>query len=135
MTLNIFLKTAMLWFVIALFAIINGIFRENVLAPYLGETVALPVSGVNLSMIIFTIMYLSIHMFGKNKYRTYLYIGIQLVTMTLLFEFIFGHYVLKNSWSELLQVFNILEGNLFIIALLVSFASPLLAANIKKQLQ
>jgi hypothetical protein len=135
MTLNIFLKTAMLWFVIALFAILNGIFRESILAPYLGETVALPVSGVILSIIIFTIMYLSIHIFGKNKYHTYLYIGIQLVSITLLFEFIFGHYVLKNSWSELLQVFNILEGNLFIIALLVSFTSPLLAANIKNQLQ
>lgn len=135
MTLNIFLKTAMLWFVIALFAIVNGIFRESILAPYLGETVALPVSGVILFIIIFTIMYLSIHIFGKNKYHTYLYIGIQLVTITLLFEFIFGHYVLKNSWSELLQVFNILEGNLFIIALLVSFTSPLLAANIKNQLQ
>lgn len=132
MSLNIFLKTAMIWFIIAIFAIINGIFRESVLSPYLGETVALPTSGITLAIIIFTITYISFRLFGKNKYLTYLYIGIQFVTMTLVFEFIFGHYVIGKSWSELLQVFNIFEGNLFIIALLSSLFSPFLVAKIKK---
>ncbi|MGB5506270.1 MAG: hypothetical protein WBM70_06270 [Sulfurovum sp.] len=132
MSLNIFLKTAMIWFIIAIFAIINGIFRETVLAPYLGESVALPASGITLAIIIFTITYISFKLFGKNKYLTYLYIGIQFATMTLVFEFIFGHYVIGKSWSDLLQVFNIFEGNLFIIALLSSLFSPLLVAKIKK---
>lgn len=132
MTFNLFLKASVLWFIIAISAVINGIVRETVLTPYFGGAVALPTSGITLSMIIFTITYYSFKLFDKNKYRTYLYIGIQWVTMTLLFEFVFGHYVIGKSWPELLQVFNILEGNLFIIALLVSFFSPLLVARIKK---
>lgn len=132
MTLNIFLKATIIWFIIAIFAIINGIFRESVLTPYFGEAVALPVSGITLAIIIFTIIYLFFKLFSKNNYRTYLYIGIQFVGMTLIFEFVFGHYVIGKSWTELLQVFNIFEGNLFIITLLVSLFSPLLVAKIKK---
>jgi hypothetical protein len=135
MTFNLFLKAAVIWFIIAIFAVINGIFRESIITPYFGEAVALPTSGITLSIIIFTITYYSFKLFDKNKYRTYLYIGIQWVTMTLIFEFVFGHYVIGKSWSELLHVFNILEGNLFIIALLASFFSPLLVARIKRELQ
>lgn len=134
MTLTLFLKTAMIWVIIAIFAVINGLFRESVLSPHFGESVALPASGITLSIIIFTIIYLSFKLFGKNEYRTYLYIGIQLVTMTLIFEFFFGHYVIGKSWSELLQVFNILKGDLFTIALLVSLFSPILVAKIKREL-
>jgi len=133
MTLNLFLKVAMIWFIIVIVAVINGIFRESILVPYFGEAVALPASGITLAIIIFMIIYLSFKLFSKNKYLSYLYIGIQLVTMTLVFEFVFGHYVIGKSWSELLQVFNILEGDLFILALLVSLLSPLLVAKIKKR--
>lgn len=133
MTLNLFLKVAMIWFIIVIVAVINGIFRESILVPYFGEAVALPASGITLAIIIFIIIYLSFKLFGKNKYLSYLYIGIQFVTMTLVFEFVFGHYVIGKSWSELLQVFNILEGDLFILALLVSLLSPLLVAKIKKR--
>lgn len=133
MTLHLFLKAAMIWLIIAIFAIINGIFRESILVPYFGKSVALPASGITLSIIIFTITYLSFKLISKNKYFTYLYIGIQFVTMTLVFEFFFGHYVIGKSWSELLQVFNLLEGDLFIIALLISLLSPLLVAKIKKE--
>lgn len=133
MTLNLFLKVAMIWFIIVIVAVINGIFRESILVPYFGEAVALPASGITLAIIIFIIIYLSFKLFGKNKYLSYLYMGIQFVTMTLVFEFVFGHYVIGKSWSELLQVFNILEGDLFILALLVSLLSPLLVAKIKKR--
>lgn len=133
MTFILFFKASMIWFIIAVFAIINGIFRENVLVPYLNEAIALPISGITLSIIIFTITYLSLYVFGKNEYLTYLYIGIQWMTMTLMFEFVFGHYVIGKTLSELLEVFSILEGNLFIIVLLISLFSPLLVAKIKRE--
>ncbi len=52
----------------------------------------------------------------RNETNIYLIIGIQLVLMTLLFEFFFGYYVLNNSWTDLVQVFNLLEGNLYILS-------------------
>jgi len=133
MSVYLFLKAAMIWFIMAIFAVINGMIRENIFVPYFGEANALPISGITLSIIIFTIAYLSFGLFGKNRYLTYLYIGIQWVTMTLTFEFIFGHFVTGKSLQELLQVFNILEGNLFIVTLLVSLFSPILVSLMRKE--
>jgi len=131
MTVPIFLKASIVWFVIAIFAILNGIFRESVLISNVGPNMALPVSGITLSIIVFIVTYLSLPLFGKHHALTYFFIGLQWVFMTLLFEFFFGHYMMEKSWSDILQVFNIMKGNLFIIVLIVSLVSPILVAKIK----
>ena len=134
MTINLFLKTSMIWLVIALMAIINGILRENVLIPNLGPHIAIPASGMMLSILVFIVTYLSFPLFGKHHTFSYLFIGVQWVFMTLLFEFIFGHYVMGKSWSTLLQVFDIRKGDLMIVVLLVSLISPLFVARIKNNI-
>lgn len=132
MTFPLFLKTSMIWFVIAVLAIVNGIFRENVLVGMIGPNMAVPVSGITLSMIVLIVTYVSFPLFGKHHAPTYFVIGLQWVLMTLLFEFIFGHYVMGKSWSDILEVFHIMRGNLFIIVLAVSLISPLLMAKVKR---
>lgn len=134
MTVNLFLKTSMIWVIIALMAIINGLFRENVLIPSLGPHIATPVSGILLSIIVFIVTYVSFPVFGKQHALTYFFIGFQWVCMTLLFEFLFGHYVMGKPWSAIVQVFNIMKGDLMILVLLVSLISPLLVAKIKNNI-
>lgn len=121
----------MIWLVIAVFAVINGAFRESVLVPSFGQSVALPISGLSLSIIVFMVTYFSLTLFRVKSHRSYLFIGVQWVLMTLIFEFVFGHYVAGKSWADILQTFNLLEGDLFIGVLLVSGISPLLVAKIK----
>ena len=133
MTVNLFLKTSMIWMIIALLAILNGIFRESILVTNLGQNTALSMSGIMLCMIVFIVTYISFPLFGKHHALTYFFIGLQWVIMTLLFEFLFGHYVMGKPWSSIFQVFNIMRGNLFIIVLIVSLFSPLLVAKIKNQ--
>ncbi len=87
MTFPLFLKASMIWIIIALLAILNGIFRESVLVSIFGPSMAIPVSGIMLSMIIFIITYISLPLFGKHHALTYFVIGLQWVLMTLLFEF------------------------------------------------
>ncbi len=134
MAVNLFFKTSMIWLIIALLAIINGIFRENILVVHLGQSMAVAVSGIMLSMIVFIVTYLSFPLFGKQHARTYFFMGLQWVFMTLLFEFLFGHYVMGKSWSTLLQLFDIMKGDLMIVVLLVSLISPLLVARIKNNI-
>ena len=131
MTTGIFLKAAAIWFVIALLAIANGIFRDNILAPGIGQSMALPVSGLVLGAIVFIVTFICFPLFANGTAVTYLLIGAQWVLMTLVFEFVFGHYVIGKSWHSILQVFNIMKGDLFIFVLLVSFISPTLVAKIK----
>lgn len=133
MSFSLSLKAVMIWCIIAVFAIANGIFRENFLELYLGEPIALPVSGITLSIIIFTITFLLFKLIEKNRPLIYLYIGIQWVVMTLLFEFLFGHFVMNRSWQELFQVFHVFEGNLFLLALLVSLFSPIIVSKMRKR--
>ena len=132
MSVYLFLKAIMIWFIIAVFAVLNGIMRENIFVPYFGEAAALPISGITLSIIIFTITYLSFRLFDKCSSIGYLYIGMQLVVMTLAFELTFGHFVMGKTWQELFGVFNVIKGDLFIVALLVTFLSPKIVSMIKK---
>ena len=131
MTVNLFLKAGIIWVIIALFAIMNGIFRENVLVSILGQLMAVSVSGIMLSIIVFIVTYVFFPLIEKHHTLAYFFIGVQWVLMTLIFEFVFGHYVMGKPWSSIFQVFNIIEGNLFIIVLVVSLFSPILAEKLK----
>ncbi len=129
MTLNLALKAGSLWLVLAVLAVVNGLFREKVLVPGLGLDLALPLSGLILALMIFVMAYVAIPWFGENTATGFLLVGMQWVIMTLLFEFLFGHYVAGKSWQDLLQVFNVLKGDLFLVVLVVSLFAPCLAAR------
>jgi hypothetical protein len=58
-------------------------------------------------------------------------IGIQWALMTHIFECVFGFYIANKSIDKILQTLKILEGDLFIIVLLVSLLSPLIVTKFK----
>ncbi len=129
--MKIVLKTIFIWLIMVLFAIINGTLREKLLAPIIGQNISLPLSGIFLSIVIILVVYFSIPFFGNNTSLIFALIGIGLVLMTLSFEFLFGHYFVGKSWETILQVFNVLKGDLFIVLLLASLLSPYYAARFR----
>ncbi len=48
-------------------------------------------------------------------------VGAMWVVLTILFEFVFGHFVMGHPWSKLFTDYNILEGQLWSIVLLWTF--------------
>jgi hypothetical protein len=131
MMVVLMLKAGSLWLLLAALAVVNGIFREKLLVPVLGPGLALPLSGITLSLLIFAVAYVAVPWFGVNPVTSFLLIGVQWVLMTLLFEFLFGHYVSGKSWQDLLQVFNILKGDLFLVVLVISLFAPCLVARVR----
>ncbi|WP_321324438.1 hypothetical protein [Thiomicrorhabdus sp.] len=125
------LKATGLWLVIVIAAILNGIFHESVLVPTIGANFALPLSGILLSILVFIITFAFISFFDSTEPKVYIWIGLFWVLLTLSFEFLFGHYVIGNTWLEILQVFNIMKGDLFLLVLFVSAVSPWLAAKVR----
>jgi hypothetical protein len=109
--------------------VINGLIRENLLVQLVGAELALPLSGLLLSVVILLISILLLPVFGTTDNKTFLGIGLFWVALTLLFEFVFGHFVFGKSWSEIIQVFNIKNGNLFILVLSVTAIAPWLAGK------
>jgi hypothetical protein len=131
--MSIFLKALAVWLLLAAMAVMNGILRDLILAPLLGAQPALPLSGVILAMLIFTVTFLVIPFFGRLKNSTSIMIGLLWVGITLLFEFSFGHYSAGKSWREIARVFNLTNGDLFSLALLVTAVSPWLAAKLRQK--
>jgi hypothetical protein len=127
----ILLKALGIWFLMVIAAILNGTLRDNVVSKSIGNHLSLPLSGVTLSVAIFLIVYFTVAVFGTVTSRTYIAIGFLWLVITLIFEFGFGHYVAGKSWRELVQVFNVAKGNLFILVLVVTTLSPWLAAKLK----
>ena len=125
------LKVCAIWLLIAVVAIGNGVVRAQALIPALGTTAGLLVSGVSLSVIVFCVTYSAFNWFGRQRGVIYVAIGLQWVLMTLAFEFLFGHYVGGKSWSDILIVFNIAKGDLFLVVLVVTLLSPWVVAKLK----
>lgn len=128
---KILLKATGIWLLIVVAAIINGVLREKLIAPLVGIETALQISGITLSAVIFLFSLMSVSFIGALETKTFLFIGMYWVLLTLSFEFLFGHYVVGKSWAEIMQVFNIQKGDLFIVVLFVTAFSPWLSALIR----
>lgn len=133
MTLNTLLRATLVWFLTAVMAIGNGLFRNEVLMPLLGQELALPASGITLAIIVLFVTYLAYPFLKADTAVARWLVGLQWVTMTLLFEFLFGHYVVGKSWAVLMRTFNILEGDLFLLVLLVTLTAPNLVMRYREK--
>ncbi len=50
--------------------------------------------------------------------RQALSIGAIWLILTILFEFLFGHFVMSNSWSKLFADYNLLQGRVWVLILI-----------------
>ncbi len=131
MSILLFGKAGLIWLAIAILAVGNGFVRESVLVPLLGSEAALPVSGISLSLIVLLVTWLTFGWIGEHSLAVYFLVGLQWVLMTLAFDFSLGYFVEGKSWSELMQIFNVADGNLFPLVLIVTLFAPYLIARFK----
>ena len=124
-------KAIGIWLVIVMAAIFNGVLREKLLVPAIGASAALPLSGILLAVMVFLVTFLLISLVGATEPGTYIGIGLFWVILTLLFEFMFGYFVVHKSWHEIMQTFNVMKGDLFIVVLLITGVSPWFTAKLK----
>jgi hypothetical protein len=125
------LKTTTIWASFIPIAIANGAFREKCLVPFLGQRLALPLSGISGSILFILLTYFTLPWLGPLMPRHYRLIGLAWLAMTVLFEFLFGRLMAHKSWGELLQAYDLTTGNLWLLVLLVIVVSPYLAAKLR----
>jgi len=125
------LKATGIWLVIVVAAILNGVFREKILVPVVGAGWALPFSGLTLAVLVFLITLMSVSFICFSEPKDPIGIGLYWVVLTLSFEFLFGHFVAGKPWKEIVQVFNIQKGDLFLVVLFVTAVSPWVAAKVR----
>jgi len=117
-------KYFLAWFPMVFIAIINGAMREGAYKTLLGELAAHQLS--TLTGIIFTGIYIWLitRQWPLTSSSLAVKIGLMWLGMTILFEFGFGHYVMKNPWSKLLADYHIFSGRVWGLFLLWITAAP-----------
>lgn len=127
---KILAKSIVIWFGIVPLAFINGAVREVVLMPLMGQS-ALPFSGVTLCVMVFGLSYAFIPRLGKGIRGAYIKIGLLWIVATILFEFLFGFFI-GETFSNMLNSYNFLTGNLWSFVVLFIGFSPWFVAKLKK---
>ena len=121
----------LIWVMIIPVAILNGGFREYVLMEHL-EMLALPLSGIILSVCIFLVAYLFVPKIKGCVKRDYILFGVMWFVLTNLFDL--SSYIRSGEgFAGFLQSYNILTGNTWILVVLSALISPMLVMKIKEK--
>lgn len=126
----LYLKSLGIWFILAVSAIVVATFRVGVLLPPFGEQTAHQVGTLLYLIVQFFIIYFFIKKLKLKEIKTLLGIGIFWVVITIMFEFIFGHYVMGHQWQKLFADYNLFNGRLWILVLINNLIAPLISRKI-----
>jgi hypothetical protein len=124
-------KAVLTWLLMIPVAVLNGLFRESVVRPRVGELRAHQCSVVTGSAGFMALVYaLWRDDVGRIRDRDLVQMGAWWVITTIIFEFGFGRFLRGFSWRALLHEYNVREGRLWIVVLLVILFSPVIAKRI-----
>ena len=124
------LKSLGTWFLLAILAIITGTIRTYLILPYVGEHAAHIIGTLLFLAIQFFVIFFFIKKVQVSAAKDLLIIGIFWIVLTVIFEFIFGHYVMNHSWEKLFADYNIFNGRLWSLVLLNNLAAPLIIGKL-----
>jgi hypothetical protein len=125
------LEYTLAWIPMVLIGIANGAIRQFGYGRLLGELLSHQISSV--TGIIFFGLYvwtLSLRWPLQSSSQA-IAIGLIWLGLTVAFEFLFGHYVAKHSWSRLLSDYNILKGRLWSLVLIAITIAPYVVYRIR----
>lgn len=122
--MEIVLKYTGCWVGLVAIAIFNGVLREKGYSQFFNELAAHQMST-------FTgLVFFGIYVFFLTRIWTIessvqaLAIGGIWLTLTIAFEFIFGHYIIGHAWSRLIHDYNLLKGRLWVLVLAWTTFAP-----------
>lgn len=125
-------KSLGIWFLLTISAIIVATFRVSVLLPQFGEQTAHQLGTILFLIVQFVIIYFFVKKMIIKETKTLLGVGLFWLAITIIFEFLFGHYVMGHSWQKLFADYNLLNGRLWVLVLLNNIAAPLISGKILK---
>ncbi|MBN2075751.1 MAG: hypothetical protein JW762_09390 [Dehalococcoidales bacterium] len=117
-------KYVILWFGLVLLAILNGLTRDKVYRRYLSELSAHQASTVSFILLMGIYVWIFSNIWPLESSGQALSIGGIWLAITIIFEFIFGHYARKKPWQVLFDDYNIGKGRVWILVLLWTLLAP-----------
>jgi hypothetical protein len=120
------IKYIFLWVPMVFIAIANGLVRQMWYGRYLSELPAHQLSSL-IGIILFGLyIFISLRFFPPADAAQARGIGVLWLGLTIVFEFVFGHFVAGHPWSRLLQDYNLVAGRLWVLVLIWLTLAPYL---------
>jgi hypothetical protein len=120
------------WVLLAFLMSLNGVFRETVLVPTVQRRAADAASAVmGMAVILGVTRFFLIKFAGRSDAHAWRLASLW-TSLTVAFEFLFGHYVDGKSWKELIENYTIWRGHLWPVVLLSLFLAPFLWTRKRK---
>lgn len=125
-----YIMAILIWIMIIPIAILNGGFREYILVK-LG-ILARPLSGIILSGCIFVVAYFLVPKIKNCVKRDCIIFGVIWFVLTNLFDLV--TYIRDGGgFADLLQSYNILTGNTWLLVVLSALFSPVIVMKIRNK--
>jgi hypothetical protein len=122
---------ALCWIGMVILAILNGALREKGYRKFMNELSAHQLSTI-IGIILFgAYIWFLTGMFPIASSEQAFIIGGMWLVLTILFEFIFGHYVMHHPWSKLFHDYDIFKGRVWILILIWTTIAPYLFYRIR----
>jgi hypothetical protein len=125
------LKYILAWIPMVFIAILNGAFREIVFAKRHSELRAHQLSCLTGILLFWAYTWLISFQWPVQSINEAITVGLVWLTLTVAFEFTFGRYVARHSWTKLFQEYNILAGRLWILVLLTVTLLPTIVFSLR----
>ncbi len=129
--LSIAIRAVTVWLVLICAEILHGIARGVFLVPRVGEFRSSQIGVFTGSLIILVIALVFVRWIGASRTTGLLAVGVLWLGLTLSFEVLFGRFVVGASWERLAADYNVLEGGLLPLGMLILTLSPLIAARLR----
>jgi hypothetical protein len=117
-------KYGLAWIPMVVIAILNGAIREGWYGKHVSELQAHQVSTVTGVLLFGVYIWVLIHLWRPASAGQAIAIGLVWLGMTIAFEFLFGHYVAKRPWRELLHDYNLFAGRVWLVVLVWVTIAP-----------
>jgi len=108
---------------------LHGTLRELILKPMVGDVRAKQISFVTALVIIFTITFIFVRWIQASNKKQLLLVGIMWVALTFVFEALIARSLLDISWERFLADYNIVDGGMMAIGLIILALAPLLVSR------
>ena len=127
-----FIRAIAVWIVLLAVETAHGITRRLALEPWTGDFAARQIAVFTGSLLIVIVTYLFIDWIGASTTGQLTFVGVTWVLLTLVFEIGLGRFIFEYSWQRVLSDFNLAEGGLLSIGLLIMGLAPRVTASLRR---
>ena len=122
-------RSLVIWLLMLVVASINGVVREALLIPRMGDGAGRAISTLLLSSLVLVLTFGTVRWIRPRSALDAWMVGGLWFALTLGFEFLAGHFLFGNPWSQLLDDYNVFRGRIWILVLITIVLAPRVCAR------